>query len=422
MKQGLRFGMAAGMVALLLLGCGRVKAVSETALSAEAAGDAAGLAGRMRVVRSVEQGGMPSLLSAGYEDQVLVQDRRIAFQKAILVGPPLAGGAALFLAWPETSGERKILSAFFQQEVNDAANRRVVLTERQAVGFDPVTRQWFLPLDKLLAGKLQDETPALLHLVDLDMTLAGGARLELRIELRMAGPLPEPKSSFRSQTLRPINDTQWQVLEQEVSNPTRRPLVLWVKPAGRVILEREAWNDRFADQQGRPPTLQRSREGIIGAYEIQGLQGGEFVEGAPTPLYRVDLPPGSTRILGWLASPAPETPNCSGLWVMTSRVSTWAVHRGGGCRGECAGEHDLYSTVVQEGLRPLGAQATVSLDSLGEVSDPAAFQGRSAWDEYQSLQPERIRRLERAATQVKTAEGFQGGAPPARCQGWTRNL
>ena len=174
--------------------------------------------------------------AARASEDIVATGTDIVFRKTIDVTKPV------FLVWHEAAFGPKIVDAHFIQRQMNPDNQERGAPDRTPVSFDRETRRWFIPLAKIVSDPM-DADPAENRLLDLDLVLASGVRIELHLSFRVLGALPRiivtssrPAITGTSEEIeRQVSDGGITLLQEIVSNPSKRSLRIWVRPSRSAV-------------------------------------------------------------------------------------------------------------------------------------------------------------------------------------------
>lgn len=166
---------------------------------------------------------------------VSTSENRIAFKKVIPAGEE---GRERFLAWKNDALGAEIRSGTFSHRRMDTRNRLRGELDRTPLSYDGELKLWFIPLKKLMDGKVTDWDPTDLHLLDVQLELLDAGVVRFEVQFRAAGPLPKLTMNLSGVE---INDAPTLgglppeagivLLRERIWNPSSRNLKMALKPA-----------------------------------------------------------------------------------------------------------------------------------------------------------------------------------------------
>jgi hypothetical protein len=223
---------------MMLMGCG-AHSNRPTAKEAASLGETASpsLLG-LKIVKSGADPAYPDFNAVSAEtDQVATEDESF-FKNVISLDDKAA-----FLVWSESAMGSAIREAFFEHRVQSVLNHISGEVDRVAASFDEKTRNWFIPILKLLNGNISNANPNDVHLLNLDLFLANSDRVRVKVRLRFRGPLPkialvqlggDNRSLSIKEYILDAEQNGKRLLTERITNPTTRHFQLWYRATNAI--------------------------------------------------------------------------------------------------------------------------------------------------------------------------------------------
>ncbi len=175
-------------------------------------------------------------------DLVISQDT-IVFTEVLKLYAQPAQSNSFYLVWDGNALGAPIEDAYFVHEVVDTSNRKVNTHERKNASWDKERNKWFIPLTTLLEGCLENADPSYTHWLNLELHLPESIVVNLKVGLRMVGPLPAVgvDKNICGDLLPPLAtfgekmSSGWALGRITIQNPSKRKFHLWVKGGGSPL-------------------------------------------------------------------------------------------------------------------------------------------------------------------------------------------
>jgi hypothetical protein len=300
----------------------------------------------------------------------LIHQEEIVFQDTFPVLPTKEKSRPLFLVWPENSFGSQIVDAHYEHQVKDPLNRTFGEPDRESASFDSKSQRWFIPFSRFFRGSASELNPADIHRVTLDLVLSDHSRKRLRVDFKLLGPIPQipilalplgltgSAREWSAKAALPAGRSVW---KEQLSNPTRRPLALWISLNGPSVLELKTQLQfpEYTVNNNRPPSgpFPRYFESLghlrIGKLLVTGNRGTAttlyFNENKAELWQKVVFNPLETLTLEWVAVPPANAIRCPLPPTQTATFS-WETRSFSHCHeGDCMGGDFNYheQTLVQ---------------------------------------------------------------------------
>jgi hypothetical protein len=247
---------------------------------------------------------------------------KIHFDK--VVPWPLDLTHQLYLVWNQNALGPSIDDAYFEFEKVNVLNEQTHVRERQAARLDRERGQWFIPLKEIIGERPDWINPSTTHIVRLELHRRGGEVATVEIDFRLLGPLPQLTIN---QTWHPTGLAQTPqefmreaqeglaLLDEKWTNPTSRPLRLWIKPiSGPLSLRSFLTHLVFStpDNSHNESFESHSQMHITGIrMQKSSNQPGEFVPVLRDNWVYFDVGAFETINIRWIARLAPDATRCS---------------------------------------------------------------------------------------------------------------
>jgi hypothetical protein len=247
---------------LILMGCGHafrgasVQGPSSSSSSAAGGeGESAGVISNLdlRIARAGDDSQVPE--GSGESPSAVIGPSEMELSNVIRL-PEGADEKPLFLVWDERGAlGSPIQTARYAHRIQRSDNRVDGTTASFAVDWDQDHARWYIPLADLMRQDTSSSDALEMHLVDLDLVLQNGTRLEFQIRFRVTAPVSALRvtrldvpgqTDVGSAAGEMLSGDGWEVVAYRIENPSfRRIRVRMLNPEANVqvrsILNQTVW-------------------------------------------------------------------------------------------------------------------------------------------------------------------------------------
>ena len=376
-----------------------------------------------------------------YPDRAITPETPRPFEAAISKGDSIAfkntiqlTGAPIFLTFSENGFGLPIRSVDLTHSRRNALNQQEGPDQRVEVHYDEVSRRWYVSMATLLGDDLSTVGANELQIARLD------SKTSLYVSFRAIGPVKmiqhqykkwsNPAQAFPSpgayvQAL----DKIFVLGQDELSNPTARPLKLWVRAhsGSRLALKTSLAYGRFVERASEPPAGpyydQHVSEGYFEPTKVIVRQKGSAAQSEFSVVNGwagIDLLPYEVIQLQWVG----ESKAICSLPAATNRILNWTT----GYQHRCPPRSEAcepgwrstpHSQTVTESWGVIGASLNGLFGREIRIADPDLDKSLATSELIPPQVSSLVRLIANSAdlTSETIGTALSHGTSPAVCQG-----